>query len=473
MSAFLCDHLWWMMLGGLAVLLFSGLPVALVLAGVGLVFGLLGWALDMVRLSDFGMVYYRIYGTLKDSGDAQWSGVPLLLFMGLVLQHCGVAQEMLRSLQYLLRRMPGGLAVAVILIGVILAPAAGMVGASVITLAIIALPVMLEHGYRPAFAAGSIAAAGALGVVLPPGVMLFFLSESMGVFSPFVFLAMVGPSLMLILLYTGYCAAVARTGAVPALRPASLPMPDAARVVPLMELLRSIALPLGLAVVILLFVTVGWVPMGESAAIGACGALGIALLRGGVTLRMLHQVVVQTTVLTAMVFFIYMGASAFNLIFWLIGGIEGITGFLENLRLGSYATLGLILLVLFLLGFILDWIELVVVSFVMFRPALDGLDFSGSVDPPVMALAWITTLIALTLQTSFLTPPFGYALFFLRGAAPKSVRMQDIYRGIIPFVVIQLAAIVIVASFPKMATWLPGQVFGTETPRKASGHAKV
>ena len=210
MSVLLGDHLWWMMLIGLAVLLFSGLPVAVVLAGVGLGFGLLGWAADLVRLSDFGMVYYRIYGTLKDSGDALWSGVPLLLFMGLVLQHCGVAQEMLRSLQFLLRRVPAGLAVAVILIGVILAPAAGMVGASVITLALIALPVMLDHGYRPSFAAGSVAAAGALGVALPPGVMLFFLSESMGVFSPYVFLSMVGPSVLLVVLYCGYCAAAGR-----------------------------------------------------------------------------------------------------------------------------------------------------------------------------------------------------------------------------------------------------------------------
>lgn len=213
--------------------------------------------------------------------------------------------------------------------------------------------------------------------------------------------------------------------------------------------------------------------MGESAAMGACGALLIGLLRGSLTWRLLHQVIVQTAVLTAMVFFIYMGASAFNLVFWLLGGIEGITGFLESLKLGSYGTLGLILLVLFLLGFLLDWIELVAVSFVMFRPALDALDFSGTVGSPLLALAWVTTLIAMTLQTSFLTPPFGYALFFLKGAAPKKVRMQDIYRGIIPFVVMQLAAIVIVATFPRVATWQPKQVFSTEAPRKISGHSKV
>ena len=471
MSTFLCDNLWWIMLVSLGMLLFSGLPVAVVLAGVGLGFGFLGWSVDLVRLSDFGMIYYRIYGTLKDSGDAMWSGVPLLLFMGLMLQHCGVAQEMLRSLQYLLRRVPASLAVAVILIGVILAPAAGMVGASVITLALIALPLLLDQGYEPAFASGSVAAAGALGVALPPGVMLFFLSESMGVFSPYVFLAMVGPSILLILFYCAYCSAVGCFR--PALAPKPLHRQGNDGEPSMLAIFRSLALPIGLAVAILLFVTVGWVPMGESAAMGACGALLISLLRGSLSLRMLHQVIVQTALLTAMVFFIYMGASAFNLIFWLIGGIAGVTGFLEFFQLGSYGTLGLILLILFLLGFILDWIELVVVSFVMFRPALDSLDFSGYVDPPLFALAWITVLIAMTLQSSFLTPPFGYALFFLKGSAPKKIRMQDIYRGIVPFVVMQLLAIMIVASFPKVATWLPEQVLSTEAPRKASGHSKI
>jgi tripartite ATP-independent transporter DctM subunit len=459
------------MLISLGILLFSGLPVAVVLAGVGLGFGFLGWWVDLVRLSDFGMIYYRIYGTLKDSGDALWSGVPLLLFMGLILQHCGVAQEMLRSLQYLLRKVPSSLAVAVILIGVILAPAAGMVGASVITLALIALPAMLEQGYEPAFASGSVAAAGALGVALPPGVMLFFLSESMGVFSPYVFLAMVGPAILLVFFYCTYC------GAMGWFRPALAPRPPhthgAESGPSMLSIFRSLALPIGLAIAILLFVTVGWVPLGESAAMGACGALLISLLRKSLSLRMFHRVVIQTAALTAMVFFIYMGASAFNLIFWLIGGISGVTGFLESLQLGSYGTLGLILLILFVLGFILDWIELVVVSFVMFRPAIDSLDFSGYVDPPMFALAWVTTLIAMTLQSSFLTPPFGYALFFLRGSAPKKIRMQDIYRGIIPFVVIQLMAIIIVASFPKVATWLPQHVISSEAPRKGSGHSKI
>jgi tripartite ATP-independent transporter DctM subunit len=471
MGAFFYDYLWLLMLVTLFVVLFSGLPVAVVLAGVGLAFGLVGWAMDLVRLSDFGMIYYRMYGTLRGSGDVVWSGVPMLLFMGLVLQHSGVAQEMLRSLQQVLRKVPAGLAVAVILIGLILAPAAGMIGASVVTLALIALPAMLEQGYRPSFAAGAVAAAGALGVALPPGVMLFFLAESMGAFSPYVFLAMVGPSALLIFFYCTYCCV---TGwLTPALAPWPPQTPGAGSAMSAFAIVRSLALPIGLVVAILLFVTVGWVPLGESAAMGACGALVICMLRGTFSLRMLHQVIVQTTTLTAMVFFIYIGASAFNLIFWLIGGIAGVTGFLESLQLGNWGTLALILSVLFVLGFILDWIELVVVSFVIFRPAIDSLDFSGYIDSPVMALSWITVLIAITLQTSFLTPPFGYALFFLRGAAPKNVRMQDIYKGIIPYVVMLLIAIVFVASFPKVATWLPEQVLSHDAPRKAGGHSKI
>jgi tripartite ATP-independent transporter DctM subunit len=467
-TAFFADTLWAWMLLVLGIALFSGLPVGVVLAGVGLLFGVLGWTVDLVRMSDFGMIYYRMYGTLKDSSDAIWSGVPLLLLMGLVLQHSGVAQEMLRALQHLLRRVPASLAVAVTLIGVILAPAAGMIGASVVTLALLALPVMLAQGYRPWFAAGSVAAAGALGVALPPGVMLFFLAESMGVFSPYVFLAMVGPSILLIFFYCTYCGVAGWLQ--PALAPP--PPPDAAGDISALAIWRSLALPIGLVVAILLFVTVAWVPLSESAAMGACGALAICLLRGTFSLRLLDQVIRGTTVLTAMVFFIYIGACAFNLVFWLIGGTTGVAGLIDRLELGSWGTLMLILGVLFLLGFILDWIELVVVSFVVFRPAIDALDFTGTIDQPVLALAWVTVLIAMTLQSSFLTPPFGYALFFLRGAAPKSIRMQDIYKGIIPFVIIQIIALSCVAAFPKIATWLPGQVF-TDAPRKATGHSKV
>jgi tripartite ATP-independent transporter DctM subunit len=466
-AEFLTETLWAWMLLTLGVALFSGLPVGVVLAGIGLLFGVLGWTVDLVRLSDFAMIYYRMYGTLKDSSDAIWSGVPLLLFMGLTLQHSGVAQEMLRSLQHLLRRVPAGLALAVTCIGVILAPAAGMIGASVVTLALIALPIMLEQGYRPWFAAGSVAAAGALGVALPPGIMLFFLAESMGVFSPYVFLAMVGPSILLILFYCTYCGV---TGWLhPAVAP---PPPTEAGAVSARVILRSIGLPLALVIGILLFVTIGWVPLSESAAIGACGALMICLIRKTFSIRLFHRVVRETTVLTAMVFFIYIGACAFNLVFWLIGGTTAVAGLIERLQLDSWGTLMLLLGVLFLLGFILDWIELVVVSFVVFRPVIDGLDFTGTIDPPVLALAWVTVLVAMTLQSSFLTPPFGYALFFLRGSAPKGIRMQDIYRGIIPFVIIQVIALSCVATFPKLATWLPGQVF-TDAPRKATGHSKV
>jgi len=211
---------------------------------------------------------------------------------------------------------------------------------------------------------------------------------------------------------------------------------------------------------------VGWVPMACAAAIGAGGVLLLCLVCGRASAAILNRVVTGTANITAMVFFIFMGASVFNLVFRLLGGVDAVAGFLAHLSLGSWGTLGLILLVLFALGFFVDWIELVMVSFAIFRPAIDSLDFSSLIHQPVLAYSWITVLIALTLQVSFLTPPFGYALFFLKGAAPRQVRMADIYRGIVPFVLLHLLAIGCVASFPAIATWLPGEMLALKAQQK-------
>ena len=413
MTGLLYDNAALLMFVALGLLIWSGLPVAFVLVGVGLAFGLIGYGLGLVRLTDFGAIYFRVYGTLADSDDIAWSAVPLLIFMGAMLQQSGVARELLLCLQALLRRVPGGLAVAVSLIGVILAPMAGMIGAGVGTLALIALPTMLEQGYTPSFAAGVVAAAGTLGVALPPGIMLFFLADAMGMQVPFIFLAMVGPGLVLFALYVVYYALVSRRG------------PGAARSLP---------------------------PAGPA------GAVVLAALCGTLSVRRLHAAVVQTTVTTAMVFLIFVAASVFSLVFRLLGGVDRVAGFLTGLGLGNWGTLALVLAVIFVLGCFIDWLEIVLISFVIFRPVLDGLAFPGFIDRPYLAFGWITILVALTLQSSFLTPPFGFALFFLRGSAPVGVRMADIYKGILPFVLIQLLTLGAVAAFPQLATWLPDQL---------------
>lgn len=447
------DNIALLMFVALGAGIFSGLPVAFVLIAVGLGFGLVGYGLGLIRPTDLGVVYYRIYGTLSDTEDIAWATVPLLILMGTTLQASGIARDLLLGLQRLFRRVPGGLAIAATLIGVVLAPTAGMVGAVVGTLALITLPTMLERGYKPSFAAGTVAAAGTLGVALPPGIMLFFLADAMGMQVPFIFLAMVGPGLLLLALYVSYFCLARREN--PDLAPT---VPAVGEAAPRDSLVRAVLPPVGLVGLVLGAIVMGWAAPFESAAIGAAGALLLGALERRLSVPVLHEVVARTTVLTAMVFLIFLGASVFSLSFRLLGGVDRVAAFLTGLRLGSWGTLGVVLGVIFVLGCFIDWLEIVLISFVVFRPALDALDFAGHVDPPYLAFGWITILVALTLQSSFLTPPFGFALFFVRAAAPPGVRMADIYRGVIPFIVIQIIAIVCVAALPQIATWLPDQL---------------
>jgi len=387
--------------------------------------------------------------------------VPLLLFMGIVLHYSGIADELQTCLQRLFRKSPAGLAIATLLIGTILAPAAGMIGASVVTLALIALPLMLEQGYKPSFASGVVAAAGTLGVAFPPGVMLVFVAAAMGVYAPFIFLAMLGPSLLLLVLFGSYCMVVASSH--PALVSAT---PRTDYLPTLLMYLRSLIIPLALITLMILAVTVGYLPIAEAAAVGAAGALLLSIFPGRFNRLMLRRSVVKTTSITAMIFFIFIGASIFNLMFRLVGGFDAVSSILTNLQMGSWGILGVILLTLFVLGFFVDWIELVIVSFSLFRPALDALDFSAMIHSPILALSWITVLITMTLQISFLTPPFGYALFFLKGSAPSQIRMKDIYRGVAPFVFLSIFAISCVAAFPSIATWLPGKILSLNVNQK-------
>lgn len=468
MTAFVHANVGVLMFIALGVLIFSGLPVALVLIGVGLGFGLLGWGMGLVRLTDFGIIYYRIFGSLSEYDDILWAAVPLLILMGAVLQQSGIARELLLCLKVVLRRAPGGLAIAVTLIGVILAPAAGMIGASVATLALVALPTMLEQGYRPSFATGAIAAAGTLGMGLPPGIMLFFLADAMGMQVPFIFLAMIGPALVLLALYLGYYGVACWVN--PRLAPERPERYEGSGLALLMYLLRSLVLPVALVVLILGSIIAGWASLSESAAFGAAGAIVLSLLRGTFSARLLHQAIRQTAIMTAMVFFIFVGASFFSLIFRILGGVEAVTAFLGSLHLGNWGTLALVLAVIFAMGCFMDWVEIVLISFTIFRPVLDSLDFAGHIDRPYVAFGWITVLVALTLQSSFLTPPFGFALFFVKGSAPVGVRMADVYKGIVPFVAIQLLVIACVAAFPQIATWLPDQFLNLEVTRGFKGH---
>ncbi|HAM54307.1 MAG TPA: hypothetical protein DCQ64_02405 [Candidatus Rokubacteria bacterium] len=234
---------------------------------------------------------------------------------------------------------------------------------------------------------------------------------------------------------------------------------------PLLRHVRTLAAPFVLVALILGSIIGGWASLSESATIGALGAVLLTWLRGALSLQRVHEVVVRTTITTAMIFLIFVGATTFSLMFRLLGGVEAFTGALAALRLGPWGTLIVVLLVIFVLGCFLDWIEIVLISFTIFRPVLDALDFSAYIGRPYVAFGWITILVALTLQSSFLTPPFGFALFLVRGSAPPGVRMAHLYRGIVPFVLIQVFVITCVAIFPSIATWLPDQLLNLEATR--------
>lgn len=444
------DYLPVLMLVALILGLFTGLPVAVVLGGLGIVFSLLGAVLGEMPLIALFNIPLKMWGAV--SGSLIYTAVVMLLFMGVALEKSGSAHQLLRCVQLLLHRMPGGLAIGVILIGVILAPAAGLVGASVVTLTLIAMPSMLARGYRPEAAAGAIAAAGTVGIILPPAVMLFFLAGQFQVTIGSMFLSTVLPGAILvsgyILFYSTSSWRNPPDGSSPEERPAS-----ARDWVAL--LLRGLVMPVALVALVLGSIIFGWATPRQSAALGAAGGIVLIALNGRLTWSVIRDVALTTSVLTAMVFFIIIAATVFSYPFVYFGGNDLIADGLASMGLGSWGTLAIILCIIFALGFFIDWIEITVIFLPLFLPVLMALEFSGHAPDGKMTMVWIATLVAMTLQTSFITPPFGFALFFLKGAAPTQVLLSQIYKGMVPILMIQLMAIALVLAWPALATYLP------------------
>lgn len=443
------------MLVALAVLLFSGLPVAVLLAGLGVGFSLIGVMIGEMPTIALFNIPLRMFGSI--SGSLIYPAVVMLLFMGVALEKSGIARDLLTCLNLLLRRVPGGLAVAVIVIGVILAPAAGLVGASVVTLALIALPTMLARGYSAPAATGSVAAAGTVGIILPPAVMLFLLAGQFRVTIGEMFVATLLPGAILVGFYVIYYVGAG------ALRPATgnnlddeLPQGIWAWIG---LLVRGLVMPAGLVFAVLGSIIFAWATPPQSGAIGAAGGLVLMALNRRLTWPVFKEVVTTTTLLAAMVFFIIMAAAVFSYPFRWFGGDDVIRDGLAALQLGPWGTLAVIVGIVFILGFFIDWIEITVITMPLFVPVLMTLDFSAHVGDQRMALVWMATLVALTLQTSFLTPPFGFALFFLKGAVPPGVTLGHIYRGIVPIVCAQLIGIGLLLAFPALAIWLPELAF--------------
>jgi tripartite ATP-independent transporter DctM subunit len=446
--------------------LLAGYSVALTLGGVALLFAFVGSLLGIFDPADLGFVPNRLFGIMTNQ---TMIAVPLFVFMGVMLEKTHIAKSLLGSLTAIMRNARGGLATAVILVGMLMAASTGIVGATVVTLGLMALPSMLAQGYEPRQATGIIAATGTLGQIIPPSIALVLLGDVLsnayqqaqldaGVFAPDtvsvgdLFAGALLPGLLLVGLYLAYGHFASRRN--PPTADHTVALGGSASNGGARALIGSLIPPLGLIVLVLGSILGGFATPTEAAGVGAVGAMLLALRPSGgpaFSLAVLGEVCRETLKTTSMVFFILIGASIFSLVFRGYGGDEMVHGWFADMPGGAWSALGIVLLVIFLLGFMLDFIEITFVVIPIVGPVLLGM----GIDP-----VWLGVLIAINLQTSFLTPPFGFALFYLRGVTPDSVPTSAIYRGAAPFVALQLLALLIILAWSDLATWLPEQLYG-------------
>ncbi|MCH8348107.1 MAG: TRAP transporter large permease subunit [Proteobacteria bacterium] len=436
----------------LAVFLFSGFPVAFVLGGTGLLFWLLAVSLGLVSDKSFLLVSSRIYGSVVD--NLVLVAIPMFIFMGNMLEKSGVARDLLDTLQLMMRRIPGGLALAVVLLGVVMAASTGIIGASVVMMTLMALPVMADKGYDLSFSSGTIASAGTLGILIPPSIMLVVMGNLLSVSIGTLFFAALLPGLLLAGLYVIYIVGYS------ALRPGHAPaVSDADMKIPLAEIgklaLKSFVPPFALIFLVLGSIFAGWATPTEASGIGAFGATVLAAVKGKLSIKTLWAVVKSTALIGAMLFGIFVGATAFSFVFALLGGHDLIVSGIGSFSASPWSTLIAIMVIVFILGFFFDWIQIALIVLPVFAPIMKLLDFGGHVPYEGLTVIWFAILVSVNLQTSFLTPPFGFALFYLKGAAPKAVKIQHIYKGVIPFVILQVIGLAAVVIWPEIALWLP------------------
>ena len=448
-----------MFLTTLGLLLF-GFPVAFTLAGSALIFGFLGDALEVFNFRMIGFFPQRIFGTMINEPLV---AVPLFIFMGIMLEKTKIAAGLLQSIGELFGSTKGGLGIGVVIVGMLLAASTGIVGATVVTMGMLSLPSMMKAGYDQKIATGTICAAGTLGQIIPPSIVLVLLATILqganeeaamfvGNLAPEpvtaidLFAGALLPGLLLVVLFIIFIYFYAR------INPSSCPPVETnkSRGEIYMEATKSIIPPITLIVLVLGSILFGVATPTESASVGAVGAAIIALMKGELNYKNLKETALGTVKLSSFVFVILIGASMFSLVFRGFGGDEMIEHFLGGLPGGLYGALIVVMLVIFLLGFFLDYIEIIFVIVPLVGPIL----IANGADP-----LWLGILISLNLQTSFLTPPFGFSLFFLRGVAPDEIQTRNMYKGVIPFIGIQILAIFIVGFFPEIATWLPDKMF--------------
>ena len=436
-----------LMFVALFAMILTGFPVAFTLAGTAFFFGLLGYWLDLFYFSDFGFIPGKVFdGVVK---NVTLIAVPLFIFMGVTLEKSGIAEDLLETMEQVFRNLRGGLTVSLIFVGALLAASTGIVGATVVTMGVLSLPTMLSRNYNKELSCGTIAAAGTLGQIIPPSIVLVLLGDQMNIPVGDLFVAAIFPGLLLVGLYSTYV--LIRTHLNPSLAP--LPEKESGwdpatlrkRVV------RSIIPPVLLIGLVLGTILFGIASPTESAACGAVGALALAIVRRKLTRDILNDVMHRTTSMTSMVFTLLIGAQFFSVVFRGLSGDELIENFITELAISPHWILLAVMALIFFLGFFLDFLEICFIVVPIIAPLLiTELEFNG---------LWLAILIAINLQTSFLTPPFGFALFYLKGVCPPGITTLHIYRGIIPFVVIQIVAMIILWIFPGVVTWLPELIF--------------
>jgi len=449
------------MFAAVFVVLLMGYPVAISLAGTALAFAFAGEYFELFDFAFLEALPNRLFGIIENDTLV---AVPLFVFMGVMLEKSNVAEALLENISKLFGSLPGGLGFSVVLVGMLMAASTGIVGATVVTMGLLSLPTMLKRNYDPALACGTICASGTLGQIIPPSIVLVLLGDvissayqqaqlDMGIFSPEtvsvgdLFAGALIPGIILVVLYILYLAGTAF------FNPSACPPLPKEEVdnISFVDLAKGLFPPLALMIAVLGSIIGGIATPTEAASVGAMGATFLAFLKKQLSFSQLKEVVQSTTQVTSMVFFILIGASLFSLVFRGFGGDELVEELLSDLPGGVFGAMLVVMLVMFLLGFVLDFIEITFVVVPIVAPIL----LAMGMDP-----VWLGIMIALNLQTSFLTPPFGFALFYLRGVAPASIKTSQIYKGVLPFIAIQLFLLALLAIWPSLATWLPGIIYG-------------
>ena len=435
--------------------LMAGYPVALTLAGTSFLFAVIGAIVGIFDMAFLEAFPNRLFGIMENT---TLIAVPLFIFMGVMLEKSKLSEDLLSSMADLFGGLKSGLGLSVVLVGALLAASTGIVGATVVTMGLMSLPTMLERGYHPSKATGLIAATGTLGQIIPPSIALVLLGDTlsnayqqaqlnMGIFSPKtvsigdLFLGAIVPGLILVFLYSGYLLLTSQS-----IKETQSRVLDSNTIY---AALKNLLPPVVLIIAVLGSILGGFATPTEAAGVGAFGATLLAIFKGKLNLFTLNVVSKNTVKVTSMVFFILIGAAIFSLVFRGFGGDTLVENFFEELPGGVFTATLIVMVVIFVLGFILDFIEITFVVVPIVGPVL----LAMGLDP-----VWLGVMIAINLQTSFLTPPFGFALFYLRGVAPQSVQTIDMYKGVIPFIAIQLLLLISIWIFPEIATWLPSQL---------------